>query len=219
MNVRWPYTGLALGLTVLAAVLAGVLVFGNPPRPAEVPGVIPSPTPPDPFDFSDLSDTEPLPQVEFGGRNVPLIPPKRLTKYVPCMSCHFKIPPKKVRRELQFEHTRHSRKLKHGGELIWCYHCHDAVNQDKLRLADGSLIDYGQSHLQCGQCHGQKYMDWRWGVHGKRIGGWFGEYKLVSCVRCHNPHWPAFQPVEPLPRPGIPHQQKSEPAGNDEAAP
>jgi len=53
----------------------------------------------------------------------------------------------------------------------------------------------------CGQCHGEKYRDWRVGVHGKRTGDWNGKKRYLLCAHCHNPHTPRFSPIKPLPPP------------------
>jgi len=50
--------------------------------------------------------------------------------------------------------------------------------------------------LDCGQCHGDKYRDWRAGIHGKRVGQWDGEKSYFLCVNCHNPHSPGFKGVQ-----------------------
>ena len=68
---------------------------------------------------------------------------------------------------------------------------------DKLHLASGELIDFEESYKLCGQCHGDKYRDWRSGVHGRRSGNWDGEKTYLLCVHCHYSHAPAFQPLVP----------------------
>jgi hypothetical protein len=78
------------------------------------------------------------------------------------------------------------------------------VDRDKLHLASGELVDFTESYKLCGQCHGDKYRDWRAGVHGRRSGSWDGHKTYLLCVHCHNAHAPAFQPLEPLPPPARP---------------
>ena len=56
----------------------------------------------------------------------------------------------------------------------------------------------------CGQCHGDKYRDWKAGVHGKRTGYWNGKKQYLLCVHCHNPHQPHFKPLKPMPPPTPP---------------
>jgi hypothetical protein len=68
-------------------------------------------------------------------------------------------------------------------------------------LVSGELIDFTESHRLCGQCHGDKYSDWKVGVHGKRTGLWNGKKEYLLCAHCHNPHNPRFQPIPPKPPP------------------
>ena len=70
-----------------------------------------------------------------------------------------------------------------------------------LRLASGKLLDFKESYKLCGQCHGEKYRDWKVGVHGKRTGEWNGKKEYLLCVNCHNPHSPKFQELTPEPPP------------------
>ncbi len=58
----------------------------------------------------------------------------------------------------------------------------------------------GESIL-CGQCHGDKFRDWKVGVHGKRTGESNGKKEYLLCAHCHNPHDPAFKPIRPMPPP------------------
>jgi hypothetical protein len=48
--------------------------------------------------------------------------------------------------------------------------------------------------------------DWRAGVHGKRVGNWWGPKEYLSCVACHDPHSPLFKPLEPKPPPTPAHE-------------
>jgi len=112
----------------------------------------------------------------------------------PCSGCHD--PKAKVdltHRRLQF-HDEQQDVLKHG-EARWCLDCHDAQNRDQLRSASGAPIAFTESYRLCGQCHGDKYRDWKVGVHGKRIGMWDGEKTYFLCVNCHNPHTPRWKGV------------------------
>jgi hypothetical protein len=94
--------------------------------------------------------------------------------------------------------------LHHDEEHRWCLDCHDADNRDRLRLAGGQLIEFSQSYLLCGQCHGDKLRDWKVGVHGKRTGSWNGKKQYLLCIHCHNPHSPRFKPLKPMPPPDRP---------------
>jgi hypothetical protein len=91
--------------------------------------------------------------------------------------------------------------LKHDEDNRWCLDCHDAVNRDSLHLAGGEQVSFEESYRLCGQCHGEKYRDWRAGVHGRRSGEWDGHKTYLLCAHCHNPHRPRFQPIAPEPAP------------------
>ncbi len=130
----------------------------------------------------------------------------------PCSSCHDpKEPPNTQRRELTMAHD--TIVLRHDEKHRWCLDCHDAANRDVLHLANGTTVKFEESYRLCGQCHGDKYRDWRAGVHGRRTGQWKwnGEKKYLLCVHCHDSHAPHFQPKEPLPPPLRPDGRKAEP--------
>ncbi len=57
---------------------------------------------------------------------------------------------------------------------------------------------------ECETCHGEKYRDWRAGVHVRRTSDWNGHKKYLLCANCHNPHQPRFQPLAPKPAPQRP---------------
>jgi hypothetical protein len=143
----------------------------------------------------------------------------------PCTSCHADLPKDGKRRELAF-HDEQQSVFDHDAEHRWCLDCHDLQNRDVLRLASGATVPFTESYRLCGQCHGDKYRDWRAGVHGKRVGQWNGEKTYFLCVNCHNPHTPRFKGVQevtvdgkktvaptleylkPLPRPKRPQEQR-----------
>jgi hypothetical protein len=118
----------------------------------------------------------------------------------PCSQCHEAKEMDKTRlsqRELVFHdgEGEPATVLKHGDER-WCLDCHDAMNRDVLRSAAGQPIPYTESYRLCGQCHGDKYRDWKVGVHGKRTGMWDGAKTYFLCVNCHNPHTPRWKGVD-----------------------
>jgi hypothetical protein len=132
-------------------------------------------------------------------------PPFRDPDIFPCSECHDENQPTNpVRRELEEMHEEIV--LRHDEEHRWCLDCHDAENRDRLRLANGTLIPFEESYRLCGQCHGDKYRDWRAGVHGRRTGEWNGDKQYLLCVHCHYSHEPAFQPIAPLPAPARPEE-------------
>ena len=135
-------------------------------------------------------------------------PPFRDPDIYPCSQCHNEdMPPNPERRALEDMHE--DIVLHHDEEHRWCLDCHDAQNRDRLHLANGTLVPFEESYRLCGQCHGDKYRDWRAGVHGRRTGSWNGHKQYLLCVHCHYSHDPRFQPLKPLPPP-IPPGRRSE---------
>ena len=123
-------------------------------------------------------------------------PPPFSEGIFPCMECH-KDQHDKTRRELNF-HDEQQSVFDHDSEHRWCLDCHDLEDRNMLRLASGALVPFTESYRLCGQCHGDKYRDWRAGVHGKRVGNWDGAKTYLLCVSCHNPHSPAFKGVKQI---------------------
>ena len=127
-------------------------------------------------------------------------PPFRDPDIFPCSQCHNEDqPPNPQRRVLVDMHE--DIVLRHDEEHRWCLDCHDAQNRDRLHLANGTLIPFEESYRLCGQCHGDKYRDWRAGVHGRRTGDWNGKKQYLLCVHCHYSHEPRFKGLKPLPPP------------------
>jgi hypothetical protein len=122
--------------------------------------------------------------------------------YFPCSDCHEDEPTNRTVRALEDDHEDVA--LAHGD--LWCLHCHDADDRDRLHLADAAKVEFEESWRLCLQCHGHKQESWRAGVHGKRVGNWWGEREVWTCVRCHAPHAPHFQPIEPERAPKPPQQ-------------
>ena len=71
-------------------------------------------------------------------------------------------------------------------------------------------MPFEESYRLCGQCHGEKFRDWRAGVHGRRTGYWNGHKQYLLCAHCHNPHQPRFKPLAPKPAPRRPEPLKQE---------
>jgi hypothetical protein len=136
------------------------------------------------------------------------VPPPPFTPGVfPCSDCHDpSIAVNTTRREMKTAHTDIA--FHHDAEHRWCLDCHSVVDRDKLHLASGELIEFTESYKLCGQCHGDKYRDWRAGVHGRRSGDWDGHKTYLLCVHCHNSHSPAFQPLKPEPPPVRPGSER-----------
>ena len=128
------------------------------------------------------------------------VPPPPFTEGIfPCSSCHAGLKVNRTRRPLPDMHA--DIVLTHDADHRWCLDCHDAENRDMLHLASGERLPFDESYRLCGQCHGEKYRDWRAGVHGRRTGEWNGHKAYLLCANCHNPHQPRFKPIEPEPAP------------------
>jgi hypothetical protein len=136
------------------------------------------------------------------GERVEVPPPPFSDGIFPCSGCHSGMTPNPQRRELVDEHTTIT--LSHDEQHRWCLDCHDAADRDSLHLASGEKVPFEESYRLCGQCHGEKYRDWRAGVHGRRTGHWNGPRQYLLCAHCHNPHQPRFQPLVPEPAPERP---------------
>ena len=139
-------------------------------------------------------------QAPVPGARVEVPPPPFTDGIFPCSQCHNKdMPANRTRRTLTDMHG--DIELKHDAEHRWCLDCHDADNRDRLHLASGAPVPFEESYRLCGQCHGEKYRDWRAGVHGRRVGQWNGAKQYLLCVHCHSPHQPHFKPMAPQPAP------------------
>jgi Cytochrome c7 and related cytochrome c len=178
--------GLVLGIAVLAACLSAGVASSAPPHEK---GKAASP------------NAARAPEKEFAVPTPPFTP-----GIFPCTECHKEMKPNPKRREMKDEHTNIV--LNHAQGQRWCLDCHDIANRDKLRLASGERVGFDESYRLCGQCHGDKYRDWRAGVHGKRTGMWNGEKQYLLCVHCHNPHDPRYKPIAPMPPPVRPEAIK-----------
>ncbi len=144
---------------------------------------------------------------DYPSRNLPpepqalLLPPSPADdEYFPCSDCHEGEPTNRTVRELEDDHE--DLEIAHGE--IWCLDCHAAEQRDLLHLANEATVEFADSWRLCTQCHGSKLADWRAGVHGKRTGHWWGPKQYQTCVSCHDPHSPRFQPLEPEPPPRRP---------------
>jgi formate-dependent nitrite reductase cytochrome c552 subunit len=178
-----PLRSASLARACLAGLLLVLPASANPPELKAKPGA------------------EPAAQE---GLQVPRPP---LTEGIfPCTACHdgksMKVNPR--RRELVDMHGDIT--LHHGPATRWCLDCHDPADRDHLRLASGEKVPFTTSYQLCGQCHGDKFRDWRVGIHGKRTGSWNGPKQYLLCVHCHDPHSPHFKPLKPMAPPARPEQ-------------
>ncbi len=135
------------------------------------------------------------------------VPPPPFSEDIfPCSDCHADMEPNLQRRQLEDMHT--DIVLHHAEGQRWCLDCHNPNDRDKLRLVSGEVIDFSESYRLCGQCHGDKFRDWKVGIHGKRTGYWNGDKQYLLCAHCHNPHDPKFKPLTPKPPPVRPGQAR-----------
>ncbi len=110
--------------------------------------------------------------------------------------------------------VENSLKLMHGHGALWCLNCHSATNRNRLVDRQGTEFSFNQPQKLCGSCHGENYIDWRKGVHGKRIGSWAtgGKKRWWVCTECHNPHTvqaTRFNRLKPEPPPALPRGMKN----------
>jgi len=137
-----------------------------------------------------------------------------------CESCHDgkMVPiPKDNKPRLIMMHqdvVENSLKLMHGHGALWCLNCHSAKHRNKLIDRRGTEFSFNQPQKLCGSCHGENYIDWRKGVHGKRIGSWKtgGKKRWWVCTECHNPHTvqkSRFNRLKPEPPPPLPRGMTS----------
>jgi hypothetical protein len=135
-----------------------------------------------------------------------------------CNECHslFDSPP--VDRRTLTQHTNIT--FEHGMNNR-CFNCHDRRNRERLVLHDGTTIGFDEVPRLCSQCHGTVFRDWQRGMHGKTMGSWdatSGKQHRLNCNDCHDPHSPAYKPIQPLPGPHTlrmgdqSHAEESEPS-------
>jgi hypothetical protein len=140
-----------------------------------------------------------------GPQDIQAEPPPFSEGIFPCSQCHDRAGDP-APRQLAF-HDEIQADLHHGPPTRWCLECHDNPRRDFLHLINGQQVPFTESYKLCGQCHGDKYRDWRAGVHGKRVGMWNGKKTYYLCVNCHNPHNPRFKALKPEPPPIRPQEQ------------
>jgi len=137
-----------------------------------------------------------------------------------CETCHDgkMVPyPKNTKPRLISMHqdiVENSLKLMHGHGALWCLNCHSAKHRNQLVDRQGNEFSFNQPQKLCGSCHGENYIDWRKGVHGKRIGSWQtgGKKRWWVCTECHNPHTvqaSRFNRLKPEPPPPLPRGMTS----------
>ncbi len=213
--LRWLVAGASIAVALLACsspVDDSEEAYPMPPESRAVPAA-PNPADqapllvPPPFECRGVRDDE-----HAGAEQYPVPKPPFSFGVFPCTRCHDK--PDDFNPKPRHLVSMHQNiQLAHGPREQWCYDCHNPTYRDKLRLAGGRLVSFERSYELCGQCHGEKLRDWRYGIHGRRIGCWNGQRQYLLCVHCHNPHAPHFRPMHPKAPPERPadiHLSRSE---------
>ncbi|MFV1964646.1 MAG: hypothetical protein ACC628_04435 [Pirellulaceae bacterium] len=172
---------------VVLSAFAVWLAFG--PLPFQSPATAPPPAP--------AWATDPAPV-----RQVSLRPGYRLGAFTyQCSECHRTHP---TPRAAGGEFTKHSEiHLKHGINAR-CLNCHHPTNRETFVDYFGQEIPWDQPQKLCSKCHGPVYRDWQHGSHGRINGYWDtarGEQVRLTCIQCHDPHHPPFQPLASAPPP------------------
>jgi hypothetical protein len=85
-----------------------------------------------------------------------------------------------------------------------CLNCHSKDDREKLVIYDGTELPFNRVEEMCASCHGPIARDWARGTHGKTMGSWQRDnpaFHRLICTECHDPHHPAYEPIEPMPGP------------------
>ncbi len=120
-----------------------------------------------------------------------------------CNDCHATLEPSNIQKSFFSAHPDVI--LEHGANN-YCQTCHNRGNMDRLLDINKNEVTFAKSHMTCLQCHGPIYRDWEQGLHGRMNDYWDqqrGEVRRLTCVACHDPHRPAFAPMEPAPAPTV----------------
>jgi oxygen-independent coproporphyrinogen-3 oxidase len=168
---------------------------GPPPAPSHRPlrENAPQQEPPEPTEPKSFSGYD-------GARPFSVTSRKDKLTFYPCTACHSQLTPNPTPRKLA---SPHPAALNHGKGRMWCTDCHTLKDRDALHTVSGAKVDFDDSHLLCGQCHGNRHRDWHFGAHGKRAENWTGERTLYNCTHCHDPHDPTIKPREPSKAPPV----------------
>ncbi len=106
-----------------------------------------------------------------------------------CKDCH------NSKKKLRADVTKHNEvKLHHAGkETMNCKTCHQKDQVWDLKTLNKKKVSINHPYKVCMQCHFKQADEWSNGVHGKRVGGWYGKKVRKNCTGCHNPHEPGFK--------------------------
>lgn len=130
-------------------------------------------------------------------RALALLDEKGKVANVSCITCHSLATLSTLREQRLGVHGH--RTLSHG--TLSCKSCHEEDRHDRLTLAGGDSVAMAEAITLCAQCHGPQYRDYKRGSHGGMKGYWdrsVGPRERKHCVECHEPHAPAFRPMNPV---------------------
>lgn len=117
-----------------------------------------------------------------------------------CTSCHSQRKSETLPASASDLKEFHQGLVVEHGRLV-CGQCHVVGDSTSLHLADGRKLPMTEVLELCAQCHGPQYRDYGKGAHGGMRGYWDlrrGGRTRNSCVDCHDPHAPKFQPGKPV---------------------
>lgn len=125
-------------------------------------------------------------------------PSDKQEEFQSCAKCHTLIT---MFPEMAEQQPSHTVNVDHGQGAMQCSTCHDVNDFVSFHSPTGEKLKLDQAHQVCGNCHGNRYRDWHFGAHGKRLNNWQGKRVISSCAHCHDPHSPAIKPRKPMPPP------------------
>ena len=129
-----------------------------------------------------------------------------------CMECHALF---RLDRRQPLILSQHRNIVQAHGMNDRCRNCHAGDDPSHLQLPGGEVLPLGEAGLLCATCHGTTYRDWERGMHGRTTGSWDrlrDDHHRLLCTECHDPHAPAFGPMQTLPPPNALRQGDGLPA-------
>lgn len=145
-----------------------------------------------------------------------VVPSKKDPDIHPCADCHEWAESDPTPRALDEPHDNFAlRHGLHGKGEFWCFTCHHLDGDGGIRTIEGEKLGFDDAYVVCAQCHAQQAKDWTYGAHGKRVGDWAGERRILNCTACHYQHRPAIRGRSPKPPPpvrrGLAHNHRAPP--------
>ncbi|MFT4541731.1 MAG: hypothetical protein ACI835_004193 [Planctomycetota bacterium] len=122
-----------------------------------------------------------------------------------CTTCHATRPPDAANSLSQDLDTFHlGLTFAHGNGTLSCLSCHNPLDYDLLRAANGKSIAFADVMSLCAQCHNKQSNEYLHGAHGGMRGYWDlsqGGRTRHNCIDCHDPHAPAYPRMQPTFKP------------------